>query len=221
MIHKEIARGKAKIVASITSAEQIPKAEQSGADIIEARLDLFKSIEKEKLRSSLPLIATNRPKTEGGAFGGTEKERINLLISMLDSVDAVDIELNCKSSAAVIGEARKRGLTTIVSYHDFKKTPHNSRLRAILEKELTTGDIAKIAVMANTIEDVMRMLKLGLEFKGGRICIIAMGALGRHFRAIAPVYGSILAYGAIDEREKTAPSQLTVKELNDLRRLLW
>ncbi len=208
-----------KIVASITSSDQIERAEKNGADIIEARLDLFKKIEKTELRSTLPLIATNRTKKEGGGFKGSEKERIKILLSMLDIADAVDIELKSRLRDLVLKEARKRELTAIVSYHNFQETPSNSTLRKILKKALSIGDIAKVAVMANSYEDVIRMQRLSLDFKGSSICIIAMGSLGRHFRAIAPIYGSILAYGSIDE--KTAPGQLTVSELNELRKLLW
>jgi 3-dehydroquinate dehydratase-1 len=208
-----------KIVASITNPNQIKKAEKSGADIIEARLDLFKKIERAELQSKLPLIATNRTKKEGGGFEGTEKERIEKLISIFDIANAVDIELKSKLRDLVLKEAQERGLTAIVSYHNFKETPSNSILRKILRKALSISDIAKIAVMANSYEDVIRMQKLSLDFKGSPICIIAMGSIGRHFRAIAPIYGSILAYGSIDG--KTAPGQLTVSELNQLRKLLW
>lgn len=208
-----------KIVASITSADQIKKAEQSGADIIEARLDLFKKIERATLKSKLPLIVTNRTKKEGGGFEGSEEERIKILLSILDVANAVDIELKSKLRDLILKEARERELSAIVSYHNFFQTPSNSKLRRTLKKALSIGDIAKVAVMANSYEDVIRMQKLSLEFKGKPICIIAMGNLGRHFRAIAPIYGSLLVYGSIDE--KTAPGQLTVWELKELRRLLW
>ncbi|MEM2934425.1 MAG: type I 3-dehydroquinate dehydratase [Methanocellales archaeon] len=208
-----------KIVASITSADQIKKAEQSGADIIEARLDLFKKIEKAEIKSTLPIIATNRPKEEGGGFEGSEEERIKILLSILDLANAVDIELKSRLRDLILKEARERELAAIVSYHNFYETPSNSKLRKILKKALSVGNIAKVAVMAKSYEDVIRMQKLSLEFKGKPICIIAMGSLGRHFRAIAPIYGSLLVYGSIDE--KTAPGQLTVWELKELRKLLW
>lgn len=208
-----------KIVASITNSNQIKKAEQSGADIIEARLDLFKKIEKTELKSKLPIIATNRAKIEGGGFEGSEEERIKILLAMLDLASAVDIELKSKKRDLVLKIAREKELTAIVSYHNFNETPSSSKLRKILKKALATGDIAKVAVMVNSYEDVIRMQKLSLEFKGKPICIITMGELGRHFRAIAPIYGSKLVYGSIDE--KTAPGQLSVWELNELRKLLW
>ncbi len=215
----KIEMGKPKIVASITSHKQISEAERSGADLIEIRLDLFKSINPAEIKSSLPIIATNRSKKEGGAYRGTEKERTDLLLSLLDRVNAVDIELNCKHRDNIISEAKKKGITAIISYHNFQKTPPISKLRKILKEELSTGDLAKVAVMASSLEDVIQMLKLSLELKGEPVCIIAMGSPGRQFRAIAPVYGSILAYGSIGK--KTAPGQLTVKELCEIRRLLW
>jgi 3-dehydroquinate dehydratase-1 len=41
--------------------------------------------------------------------------------------------------------------------------------------------------------------------------MIAMGRLGRHLRAVAPIYGSALTYGFVTE--STAPGQMSLHEL--------
>jgi len=48
--------------------------------------------------------------------------------------------------------------------------------------------------------------------------MIAMGDLGRHMRALAPLYGSALTYAYV--AESTAPGQMSLSELCQAMRLL-
>jgi 3-dehydroquinate dehydratase-1 len=41
--------------------------------------------------------------------------------------------------------------------------------------------------------------------------MIAMGNIGRHLRAVAPLYGSVLTYGFV--AKSTAPGQMSLAEL--------
>jgi len=45
-----------------------------------------------------------------------------------------------------------------------------------------------------------------------------MGRLGKHLRAVAPIYGSALTYGFVTE--STAPGQMSLAELCQARRLI-
>ena len=90
----------------------------------------------------------------------------------------------------------KVDLPTIVSYHDFAGTPD---LMAYVHtgRDLKTGaPIAKIAVAPKCLRDCLDLLGLLLE-ADMPLCIIAMGEIGRHIRAVAPLYGSALTYGYI------------------------
>ena len=63
---------KPKIVAVATSFNDAILAKKYSADIIELRIDLFKNknltdiVKSSKKRTKLPIIATIRPKFEGG-----------------------------------------------------------------------------------------------------------------------------------------------------------
>jgi 3-dehydroquinate dehydratase-1 len=205
------------IVASIGESpmESAIKAQELGADILELRIDLLASDALQSLQSikkiGLPIIITNRLKEEGGSCVMDEGERVRTLISLLPLADAVDIELCAKMRDSVVKKARNAGKTIIISTHDFNKTPEPDVMMEIIKESLQAGaDIAKLAVMPNSFEDVLYLLSVTLHAKCP-VCTIAMGEKGKHMRVIAPVYGSVMTYGYVGK--STAPGQLRVDEL--------
>lgn len=235
---------KAAVVAVILEKplETSRKAAKMGADLLEIRLDLLgirdletaaETIRKVKSETELPVILTNRPITEGGKWEGKEDDRIKLLtnlistnlISLKDGPDAVDIELSAGREARdqVIKAAKARGKTVIVSSHDFSKTPAFQEMKTILEEAFLVGaDIAKLAVMPQSRRDVLDLLRVALETReaGNAVCTIAMGSLGKHTRVIAPFYGSVLTYAAVDSEVSAAPGQFQVDEIKKILELL-
>lgn len=197
------------------------KAKQLGADILEFRIDLMDN-EYDKLKDlknlGLPVIITNRMKQEGGAWKGTEKQRIHTLLSLLSLADAVDIELQAEDRDVVVKKAKSMKKVVIISTHDFQKTPELEVMHNIISKCFEAGgDIAKLAVMPNSLKDVLCLLEVALHAKG-KVCLIAMGEIGKHSRAIAPIYGSVMTYGYVEHA--VAPGQLRVDELKSILSLL-
>jgi len=210
------------IVAAIGEVNSAKRAKELGADILELRIDLLEVDARQALqdikKTGLPVIITNRMKQEGGHWGGSEDDRIGTLNSLLPMADAVDIELCAKDRDRVVKKARDTGKTVIISTHDFQRTPDNDAMKCIISDSFAKGaDIAKLAVMPNSLEDVLRLFDVTLHAKGA-VCTIAMGETGRHSRVIAPVYGSVMTYGYVEE--PTAPGQLRVDELKQLLRFL-
>ncbi len=197
-------------------------AKQLGADVLELRIDLLDIDASTSLKgikkTGLPVIITNRMKDEGGAWQGNEVERIGRLISLLPLADAVDIELCADKRNRVVEAAKNAGKTVIVSTHDFKKTPGSDVMSGIIKESFEAGaDIAKLAVMPESFEDVLRLLEVTLDAKKP-VCTIAMGEIGRHSRVIAPVYGSVMTYGYVTE--SVAPGQLRIDELKTILKIL-
>ncbi len=217
-------------VMSNLAARDANRANASGADLIELRLDLLRdedrSVEKVKDFISalkIPLLITNRKKEEGGSFTGTEEERITLLGSILEAaeVDAVDIELStfAAGKTRIVETAKRHSVPVIVSYHDFKGMPPRSELFKIITRMYEAGGtIAKIAVTPQTLSDALLLLDLTHELSrdGKLVATIGMGPLGRHLRVIAPLYGSVLTYGFIEGEQEVAPGQFSVKELKSM-----
>jgi 3-dehydroquinate dehydratase-1 len=197
-------------------------AKKLGADILELRIDLLDSDARQALldikKGGMPVIITNRMRDEGGAWAGSEYERIRTLVSLLPLADAVDIELCAEKRDYVVEKARGAGKTVIISTHDFQKTPETAVMAGMLKESFKAGaDIAKLAVMPSSLEDVLHLLEVTLYAKGA-VCTIAMGEIGRHSRIIAPVYGSVMTYGYVENA--TAPGQLRVDELRSILKLL-
>jgi 3-dehydroquinate dehydratase-1 len=212
------------IVAAIGEMpfDSAKRAKELGADILELRIDLLDSDAHLALqdikKTGLPVIITNRMKQEGGAWKGSEDERIRTLISLLPMADAVDIELCAKDRDAVVKKARDAGKTVIISTHDFQKTPSNDIMKGIISKSFAAGaDIAKLAVMPNSLADVLRLFNVTLKTER-EVCVIAIGETGRHSRVVAPLYGSVMTYGYVEKA--TASGQLRVDELKQVMKLL-
>ena len=212
------------IVAAVgkNPIESALKAKRMGADIVELRLDLLGQDARQVLadlkKIGLPVIITNRMKQEGGAWAGSEDERIRTLISLLPLADAVDIELCAERRDAVVKEAKGAGKTVIISTHDFQKTPGYEIMMGIIGECFNAGaDIAKLAVTPGSLEDVLRLLDVTLHARGP-VCTISMGETGRHSRVILPIYGSVMTYGYVDDA--VAPGQLRVDELKSILKLL-
>lgn len=230
---------KAAIVAVILERplEISKKAAEKGADVLEIRLDLLgiRDLEQAaeiirgiKSETGLPVLVTNRSREEGGKWEGEEKDRTGLLTDLLsfkDGPDAVDIELSAdrEERDKVIKAARENGKAVIVSSHDFSKTPSPEEMKTILEEMFLAGaDIAKLAVMPQSMEDVLNLLRVTLDFKGARksVCTIAMGELGKHTRVVAPLYGSVLTYASVESDVAAAPGQLPTDEVKKIMEML-
>jgi len=195
------------------------KAVSAGADILEVRADTFADTSPEKLKKILtelkglgrPLLLTVRSAKEGGKKALGNRQRELLYTTLMPFVDAVDVELSSSAILEnVIKSARGHKKTVVISYHNFKSTPGEKRLREIITRARAKGaDIVKIAARANRADDLKR---LGSLLAGqGDLIIIAMGETGRASRVFFPMLGSLLTYGSITS--STAPGQMSLREI--------
>jgi 3-dehydroquinate dehydratase (EC 4.2.1.10) len=210
--------------------ENAKAANWLGADVLELRLDLLNfsdleeaknTIERIKVNTNLPCIATNRLQTDGGKWEGSEEERIALLTDILPFVEAIDIELSADAGqrSKLIEAAKAADVTVIVSAHDFNSTPSVEEMKKILNNAYDAGaDIAKLAVMAQSKQDVLNVLQATADMDKP-VCTIAMGEIGKHSRIVAPCYGSRLTYGAI--AKAVAPGQIKIHELRSALEILF
>lgn len=186
-----------------------------GADVLEFRIDALKNPDIKEIKDTIneinfPMIATNRISTEGGSFKGPEEDRINILYECADLVDYVDIEL--QSNDEYIKKIHDTGVKTIVSYHDFEKTPDLNEITYIVEKEQELGDIAKVAFMPQNLEDTLTILAV-LSHCENTIAI-SMGDLGSYTRVMASKFNSPITFAA--GRDATAPGQIDIETMKAL-----
>ena len=210
----------AAVVVGSAANAAIKKAVSEGAALIEARIDTFRSLDpaalaaslKEIKRSSrLPIILTVRSKKEGGLGDIPGEERLFLFNSLMKFADYVDIEASSSGIfKSVIKSAKKERKKVIVSYHNFKSTPGDKKLKKIIESALLSGaDTVKVATFVNSPGDLGRLARL--FSLSDRLIVIGMGPLGAASRVFFPMIGSLLTYGSTTG--KTAPGQMSIREL--------
>jgi 3-dehydroquinate dehydratase-1 len=212
-----------RLAASTADLSEEPAAREH-ADLIEYRMDLAddRVAPLRAYEGELPILVTNRVDWEGGEAADTSA-RLDVLAEAvgLPAVEAVDLELRAVTeddAERVLEQARDAGVSTVVSTHDFSETPERERLRALLERACEYGDVGKLAVTANDRRDVLDLLSVTeqLTATGTRVATMAMGEAGRHSRAVAPLYGSVIGYAPVDPVDATAPGQYDLATLRDL-----
>lgn len=187
--------------------------------MVELRLDLLKE-HPEKLfplvDKDLKIITTCRP----GYF--SESERLEMLSnSIVLGADYIDIEIETRQKEidALRELAAKNGCALIVSYHNFGMTPAAEELNEILSACFEKGaDVAKIAAMANSQNDMVRLLSL--YDRPGRKVIIGMGEMAGITRIAATILGAEFTFASVTEEDITAPGQLTINELSNVFKIL-
>jgi len=200
-------------------------AAREHADCVEFRMDLADGDPLAALadyEGELPLLVTNRPEWEGGE--AADAGRVAALESALEheAVAAVDVELATLAEGDghdLVAAATRRGVSVVVSTHDFEGTPPRAELDRLLTRAGEVGDVAKLAVTAEDRDDTLALLAATRAHAtdGTRVATMAMGEAGSHTRAVAPVYGSKIGYAPVDPERATAPGQF---DLATLRRLV-
>ncbi len=185
------------------------------ADIVELRIDYIPElqnaltcIEKSLKSKTKPVIITNRPEREGGKFSGNEQDRLRLLQKAIElGADYVDVEYD-----SIKQITRRNSSKLIISYHNFKETPHNlSKLYNDICQH--KPDIVKIVTYANDITDNIRIFEL---LKSAHVPTISfcMGELGNISRILTSKFGGFLTFASLEKGKESAPGQLTVDELS-------
>lgn len=220
-------------------ATELTELARSPAQLLEWRMDFFdglndpaRCLEAARLiRTQAPeqaIILTRRSQREGGeAITLNEHEVLERyrLIARAGLVDVLDWELSspgdCFAGARAL--AHQTGTLLLASCHDFSGTPPLEAMMARLTEAAMRGaDLAKLAVMPHSRQDVLTLLQATLnadETLDIPVVTMAMGALGAGARAYGWQYGSALTFGA--GLRASAPGQPPLEKLarllDDLR----
>ncbi|MDZ7849282.1 MAG: type I 3-dehydroquinate dehydratase [Halodesulfurarchaeum sp.] len=216
-----------RLAASTDSLSVEPRA-RPNADLIEFRMDLAENpLEAlDDYDGDLEILVTNRPDWEGGNREDTPERRDELVAALSKpAVTAVDLELRALENPGrrtdldpVLDVAHEQDIPIVVSVHDFDHAPSRKTLVDFGHRGCQFGTLAKIAVTPETHESVLELLQAthDLTQEGRTVATMAMGELGSHTRAIAPLYGSKLGYAPIDSTGGTAPGQFDLETLASL-----
>ena len=192
------------------------------ADLFEVRIDMIGKDWKEMVGIvKKPWIATNRLKTEGGLWEGSEEARRDDLLRALDmGASIVDIELAAPDLDEIVPIIKKKA-RCLISHHDTHRTPPTTELRRIMENELAAGaDICKVVTTARSFDDNVNVLGMISEFRPAKVVAFAMGLRGQRSRILCPLAGGAFTYAALNEGAQSAAGQLTVSQLRSIYEMM-
>jgi 3-dehydroquinate dehydratase/shikimate dehydrogenase len=188
---------------------------EQGVGLIELRVDwIVRPVNLARLFADrpCPAIFTCRRESDGGKWTKPESERQMLLRSAIVSgVDYVDLEEDIAASIPRYGKTKR-----IVSYHNFRETPAN--LEEIHQRMAALdADIVKLATMAHSQQDNLRMLRLVRSAKIPTVGL-CMGEVGMPSRVLCLKFGSPFSFAAFHADRSLAPGQLSFKDMRELYR---
>ncbi|TWT93278.1 shikimate dehydrogenase [Stieleria varia] len=186
---------------------------EQGAKLVELRLDYIgRAVSLNRLLRQRPgpVVVTVRRRDDGGRWTKSEDERMMLLRNaIVEGVEYVDIEADVASQIPRYGTTKR-----VISFHRFEDTPDNLEdLHAAMAEE--DADIVKIATMANSFSDNVRMIEMVRKAKVPTIGI-CMGEMGTITRILANRLGSPFTYATFSRDKKIAPGLLNWKDMNGL-----
>ncbi len=188
-------------------------------EMIELRLDLLdfsRQEYQEIINTKKIIIATYRDETTNDAV------RINKLKNLISlGVQYVDIEIDATAEfkSTMLEFAKENSCQTILSYHNFEKTPDTSFLQNIIEESnILNSNFCKIATKATSKKDIARTLSLYDNYPN--IIAFNLGELGKISRISCSFLGAKFTYASISEEYKTAEGQISFDNLSKITQII-
>ena len=216
---------------------EVKRLVENHAEMIEWRVDAFEQVTSlNAVREVLQEVAswikdtifvfTFRSKEQGGECSLSYEKVYELQQVAAEShvVDFVDVEYFYTENADVeIKQLQKMGVKIISSHHDFHETPSSDVIYMLLEQmKHSKADIVKLALMPNSVEDVLRLLQetnhFHKKYPNQPLITMSMGKLGMVSRISGETFGSCVTFGA--GKQASAPGQIPMDDLENILQIL-
>ena len=191
------------------------------SDYVEIRFDFMMPnkvpLALNLIKKHLPrCICTLRPRSEGGKFSGSEKNRISIL-KLIAEYDPylLDVEYNTmRKNKALQQYLRKTKTNLLISWHDFSKTPNISFLKSMKKKMARFSKNIKIVTTSKSMKDTLGILSLYKFQNNINLIAFAMGDYGRMSRILCTQLGSPYTYVSLGKA--VAPGQFSLDEIKSV-----
>lgn len=223
-----------------TKAELVKEVEKCltlSCDLIEWRVDHFTDVEDSakviemakilrELLGETPLLLTFRTAKEGGVHELADNKYFELYHSVIPTglIDLVDLELFMPAAevAGTVELAHQSGVAVVMCNHDFDATPaYEEIINRLKMMQAKNADICKIAVMPQSSDDVLTLLKatndMYHQFADRPLITMSMGQLGAVSRTTGEIFGSAMTFGAAEQT--SAPGQISANQLKETLKL--
>ena len=212
----------------VTLAESSPaklntllKTTLKSSDYVEIRFDFM---QPNKIPIALDLvkkylnkcICTLRPRSEGGKFSSSEKNRISILKLIAEyNPYLLDVEYSTIQKNKALHQYLKKTKTNLlISWHDYAKTPNISFLKTMAKKMAKFSKNIKIVTTARSIKDTLSILSLYKSQGKTNLIAFAMGDYGRMSRILCTQLGSPYMYVSLGK--PVAPGQFSLDEIKSI-----
>lgn len=200
-------------------------------DLLEWRIDFFTALADRQqvlaaarqLRAAaggIPILLTRRHVREGGQAIALDEPQLLALYEALAAsgcIDLLDYEMDnaAQDVARVRGIARAHDVPLVLSFHDFRRTPPAADLlERFVRAQALGADVAKVAVMPQSLQDVHALLGATLRASESLpipVISMAMGGLGAVSRLCGGVFGSALTFAV--GSAPSAPGQVPIEDV--------
>jgi 3-dehydroquinate dehydratase type I len=204
---------------SVEALSLIERAEKAKPDFIEVRLDCIetsRNLSALSKNTKIPLIATNKLRSEKGNFSGTETERQQTLLNAAkNGFEYVDVDISSPKHIDTIDRLKELGVKPIVSFHKFDGALSSSEMGNILKREISGGAaVCKIVTKARKIEDNLTLLDFisAVPSKVKLVCF-CMGKLGKVSRLLSPMFGAFFTFASLQQGSETALGQISIHDM--------
>ncbi len=225
LIEKKICASIPLYVEELLGIEnKIERLLKEGISFVELRFDylddfenidtILERISKYKKQS----IYTLRHITEGGKFSESDTKRVILLKKLaLARPMLLDLEYGFISTNDELADfIDNNEIRTLLSWHDFAKTPNEEILVNLIDKMRVYSHFIKIVTTAKSMDDTIRVMGLyNLIDTSINLIAFSMGEIGIISRVLCNVIGdSPFTFATIDDA--IAPGQLTIKQMKSI-----
>jgi 3-dehydroquinate dehydratase type I len=197
----------------------IEKAEEAEADLLEVRLDFFErppSLSDLAESTNMPLVATNKLRSENGYFAGSESKRQQSLLKAAENgFEYVDVDVSSPWYQETIGKLRQLGAKPIASYHKLDGPLSLSRMDEILNEQIASGaSVCKIVTTAKRVQDNLPILNFVSRASGkAKLVCFCMGEHGKISRLLSPMFGAFFTFASLEQGDETAAGQMSISEM--------
>lgn len=234
---RTIGAGRPKMIAPTTSkteADLIATVKKFAAmpalDMVEVRIDYLGKLTPKayaavtrkayEAAGDKIVLVTLRNGTDGGPFIADDKYYGEVYSAVISSgkADIIDLELfrDAEMIKKLVKKAHSKGIKVIISDHEFKFTPDEGEMiRRLLIEQQAGADILKLAVMAFSPEDALKVMsataKVRHYYSDRPMLTMAMGKWGVLTRITGEGFGSDLTFASVGGKA-SAPGQIPAED---------
>jgi 3-dehydroquinate dehydratase I len=174
----------------------------------------------ERYSGELPVVViAHSDKNNNTSFSDSEIDALQVAVEH-DTVEAISIDLdNIQKEDQLFKHLESADVDIIISYINDSRTPEESDLMSIVDGATNLGDVVYIQTAAETTTDTSTLLSVINEAADQGVIIggVATGKIGRHTRAIAPFYGSKLAFAPAGQTQNdNSDDTFDIQELSEI-----